>query len=112
MPLVATAMGCITHYIDRKTGIADTRALQASGVPAQATIVSISDSGITLNEDPVVDFVLEVRGQDGGAPYRATTRSPISRLDVPRFQPGATVPVKVDPRNPAHVVLDVYTYKR
>lgn len=40
----------------------------------------------------------------------AHSRRP-SRLDIPRFQPGETVPVRYDPQNPARVALDVYHYK-
>jgi hypothetical protein len=108
--LAAPAAGCITHYIDQKTGIADAKTLHTTGVPAQARIVKISDTGMTINEDPVVDFVLEIRRQDGTT-YQASTRAPISRLDVPRFQPGADVPIRIDPNNPAHVAIDAYTYK-
>jgi hypothetical protein len=108
--LAAPAAGCITHYIDQKVGITDAKALHTTGVPARARIVKISDSGMTINEDPVVDFVLEIR-RDDGSTYQATTRAPISRLDVPRFQPGAEVPIRIDPGNPAHVAIDAYTYK-
>lgn len=107
----ASLTGCLSGWIDRKTGITETRELQAMGEPAEATIQEIVDTGMTLNNDPVVELVLEVR-RTGRAGYRARTRTPISRLDVPRFQPGAVVPVKVDPQNPGRVALDVYTYRR
>jgi len=102
--------GCVSGWIDRRTGITETREVQAMGESAQATIVEIVDTGMTLNNDPVVDFVLDVR-RTGQASCQARTRTPISRLDVPRFHPGAIVPVKVDPRNPNRVALDVYRYR-
>jgi len=109
--LLATSVaGCLSGWIDRKTGITETREVQAMGEPAEATIREIIDTGMTLNNDPVVDLVLDIR-RTGHTNYQARTRTPISRLDVPRFQPGAVVPVKVDPDNPNRVALDVYTYR-
>jgi hypothetical protein len=110
LPLVVLLTGCVSGWIDRRTGITETREVQAMGESAQATIVEIVDTGMTLNNDPVVDLILDVH-RTGQSSYQARTRTPISRLDVPRFQPGAIVPVKVDPRNPNRVALDVYTYR-
>ena len=110
LPLVVLLTGCVSGWIDRRTGITETREVQAMGESAQATILQIVDTGMTLNNDPVVDLLLDVR-RTGQSSYQARTRTPISRLDVPRFQPGAIVPVRVDPRNPNRVALDVYTYR-
>jgi hypothetical protein len=102
------ASGCAAIY--NVAGISQTRELQERGVATEARIVRIWDSGMTLNHDPVVWFELVVQ-PDGQPPYTATTKSPISRLDVPRFQPGARVPVRYDPADPARVSLDVYRFK-
>jgi hypothetical protein len=104
---VATA-GCAA--LEGVTGVAQTRELQRTGVAAQASIVRIRDSGMTLNDDPVVWLDLVVH-PEGRPPYPAATKSPISRLDVPRFQPGAQVPVRYDPADPARVALDVYRFR-
>jgi hypothetical protein len=106
--LVVLATGCAA--VNEMTGISQARELQRTGVAAQALIIRIWDSGMTLNNDPVVWFELTVH-PDGQPPYTATTKSPISRLDVPRFQPGARVPVRYDPADPSRVALDVYTFK-
>jgi hypothetical protein len=105
---IVLAAGCVA--VDNVTGISQARELQQAGVAAQARIIKIWDSGMTLNLDPVVWFELIVY-PDGQPPYTATTKSPISRLDVPRFQPGARVPVRYDPADPARVSLDVYPFK-
>jgi hypothetical protein len=103
---LAFALGC--GMIDRLTGVADARDLHASGVAAEAEVLSLWDTGITVNHDPVIGLRVEVRPVDG-PPYQATiAKSLVSRLDVPRFQPGQVVPVRVDPRNPARVAIDVY----
>ena len=100
--------GCV--IINNMSGITQTRELQKTGQPAQATILKISDSGMTLNDDPVVLFELEVH-PNNGAVFQAKTKCPISRLDIPQFQSGHTVPVRYDPVDHTRVALDVYKYK-
>ena len=81
--------------------------LKASGEPAQATIIRIWDTGSSINDNPVVGFLLEVRPQNQ-SPYQAETKSLIPRISVSQFQPGAIVPVKIDPQNKARVALDIF----
>ena len=78
-----------------------------NGVPAQATILRIWDTGTTLNDNPVVGFLLEVRPQNLPA-YQAESKSMIPRLSISQFQPGAIIPVKIDPQNQARVALDIF----
>ncbi|HEU5100739.1 MAG TPA: hypothetical protein VFU22_17040 [Roseiflexaceae bacterium] len=78
-----------------------------NGTPAQATILRIWDTGTTINDNPVVGFLLEVRPQNLPA-YQAESKSMIPRLSIPQFQPGATVPVKIDPLNQSRVALDIF----
>jgi hypothetical protein len=77
------------------------------GLPAQATILRIWDTGTTINDNPVVGFLLEVHPQNLPT-YQAESKSMIPRLSVPQFQPGATVPVKIGPQNQARVALDIF----
>jgi hypothetical protein len=103
--LLIAAPGCA--IVNRTTGVSQARELQKTGIPAEAKILELWDTGMTLNNDPVVWLVLEVHPKEG-APYRAKTKSPISRLDVPQFQPGAIVPVRYDPKDHQRVSLDGY----
>jgi len=99
--------GCAA--IDRATGESEARLLLQTGVPAWATILRLWDTGITVNDDPVVGLEVEVRPSPPteGAPFRAVIpKSRISRLDVPRVQPGETVAVRYDPNDPSRVALD------
>jgi len=102
-----TAGGCAVA--DRISGVSDAKTLQEIGEPGEAEILKIWDTGITVNNDPVVGFLLEVRPA-GKSIYQAKTKLRISRLDIPRFQPGALVSVRIDPRDRKHVALDVYDY--
>jgi hypothetical protein len=68
--------------------------------------MSLSDTGVTINDNPQVALTLYVQSPMHGA-YQVQTTSIISRLAIPRVQPGQSVPVKIDPQNPQNVVLDI-----
>jgi hypothetical protein len=97
--------------VDRMSGVSEARELQRSGVPASARILEIWDTGITVNDDPVIGMRVEISPEDGPAYSATVPKSLISRLDIPRFQPGATVSVRIDPQDPDRVALDAYSYR-
>ena len=110
-PVAILAMiltGCA--MIDRMSGVADTKRLQEYGVAAQARILEIWDTGITVNQDPVIGIRAEVTRADGSTYTATIPKSLISRLDIPRFQPGSVVDVRIDPQDSSKVALDVYKY--
>lgn len=76
------------------------QAVLKNGRPAMAKIVAITDTGTTINENPVVRFTLEVTPSDG-MPFQAEAEKLISRLQVPSIQPGAMVHVMYDPDSKA-----------
>jgi hypothetical protein len=76
-----------------------TQRLLSSGRVGRAKITAIRDTGTTVNENPQVEFDLAV-SVNGGIPYPAQYRQIVSRLVIGSFQPGATVPVRVDPDDP------------
>ncbi|MBE2317031.1 hypothetical protein DVA67_013700 [Solirubrobacter sp. CPCC 204708] len=78
--------------------------LALHGLPGHATITTLRDTGTSINDNPLVELGLEVT-LDGRAPYAVTHQQVISRLAVGGFQPGATVPVRVDPADPASVMV-------
>jgi hypothetical protein len=92
-------------------GVHDAKALQRSGEPAEAVVLNIWDTGITVNQDPVVGLLVEVRPADRPAYTTKIDKSLISRVHVPQFQPGSRVPVRIDRANPMRVALDVYAYR-
>jgi hypothetical protein len=101
--------GCAV--IDRMSGVAETKRIQEAGVAARARIVEIWDTGITVNDDPVIGIRAEVTRADGTTYTATIPKSLISRLDIPRFQPGAVVDVRIDPQDSSKVALDVYKYR-
>lgn len=78
--------------------------LMAAGRVGTATVSALRDTGTTINDNPVVDLDLQVT-VDGGVPYAVTHRQTISRLAVAGFQPGSTVPVRVDPMDPHSLIV-------
>ncbi len=80
------------------------RRLLATGEEATAKILEISDTGVTVNMNPMVKFLLEVQPKDGKS-FQAHVKTIISRLDVPQFQPGTVVPVVFNPKNRAEVAI-------
>ncbi len=83
------------------------RGVLQNGLPAQAKIVGVQQTGVMLNNQPQILFDLEVQ-PPGGTPYRAQTKAIIPMVNIPQFQPGVEVPVKIHPSDPTQVVMDVY----
>lgn len=79
--------------------------LRASGVKGTAKVVDVRDTGVTVNNNPMVNFDLEVT-LPGQSPFRTHKRAVISRLSVGALMPGATIPVLADPNRPKDIVLD------
>lgn len=84
------------------------RRILRTGRPATAVVKRIGESSqggvITVNDQPYLNLVLEV--DDGvRTPYEVSFDTIIPRYAVPQFQPGAVIPVKVDPNDPEKVAI-------
>lgn len=98
------AAGCSSMMVGLGGGL--TPELERDGIPASAEILEIWDTGWTINDNPVIGMKVRVRPSDR-APYEATIeKTTVSRIAIPQFQPGAVVPVRFDPQNPAVVAVD------
>jgi hypothetical protein len=95
-----------TNHLFREIAAEQERArrLMAEGLVGQATITEVRDTGTLVNQNPVVEFDLQV-AVDGRDPYPVTHRQVVSKLVVGNFAPGAVVPVRVDPGNVAEVMI-------
>jgi hypothetical protein len=82
------------------------------GLPADATILSIAETGMTVSspsagpEAPVYRMMLQVTPPGGGAPYQAEATHAVPRIFAPMILPGANIGVLVDPLSPEHVTPD------
>lgn len=88
-------------------GSAERSRILASGIPAQATILRIWETGMRVNHQPQVGFQLHIHPQQPMQPYVTEATMIISELMIPRIQPGAVVAVKIDPADPRKVALDI-----
>lgn len=79
--------------------------LQKTGLPGKATITSVSDTGVTINNNPQVKLTLDVRNSFGQR-YTTIVRTLVSRINPFVFQPGMEIPIKIDPKNEMNVVID------
>lgn len=84
-----------------------------NGVPSDAFIESITDTGTTITsssvgpEAPVYQLGLQVTPIGGaGTPYQVTVKAAIPRLYIPMVLPGARIGVMVDPLKPTSVSPD------
>jgi len=78
--------------------------LMANGHVGTATVQAIRDTGMTVNDNPSVQLDLLVT-VDGGEPYSVTHTQVVSRIAIGSFQPGATLPVRVDPADPQSLIV-------
>jgi hypothetical protein len=78
--------------------------LMATGRQGTATVTALRDTGMTVNGNPQVELDLDVV-VEGLPVYPVTHRQVISRLAIAGFQPGATVPVRVDPQDPHTLIV-------
>ncbi len=86
-------------------GSAERNRILAGGIPAQATIMRIWETGMRINDAPQVGFQLHVHPQLPMQPYVTESTMVVSQLMIPRIQPGAVVPVKLDPADPRKVAI-------
>ena len=107
--MVAILSSCA--MIDRYTGEDVNQPVRETGVGASAQVLEIWETGVTLNDNPIVGFRLQVTLEDGTR-NEAETRNVVSLIHIPQVQPGATLPVKVDPENRQRVALDLFPERR
>jgi len=101
--------GCVSSLIDSFTGDDVTRDIRANGLSASGRVLKIWETGVRVNDNPVVGFLLEIHAE-GLEPYEAETKALISILWIPQIQPGAVLPVKYDPEEPSKIALDISSF--
>ncbi|MBI9047594.1 MAG: hypothetical protein JEZ06_24125 [Anaerolineaceae bacterium] len=82
-------------------------AILQNGISAQAKIINVRQTGTMVNYQPEIAFTLEVQPPNGPA-YQAQTKAVIPMVNIPQFQPGTEVPVKIHPTDPTKIVLNIY----
>jgi len=85
------------------------RMLRSSGLAADAEIIGIEKTGtnITVGNDEQLGVLLELKiNPQGGKQYIASAEHYVSIIDIPRFQPGCTIQVKINPADIMDVAVD------
>lgn len=86
-------------------GYQEARRLKATGIPGQARITGMRQTGVSLNDQPQVELSLEVStAMQSGYPVTVKEFVPLMLIGV--LGSGAPLPVKVDPMNPENVVIE------
>jgi len=88
-------------------GMGPNRQILQSGVRGQAVIRNVWQTGTYVNYNPQIGMQLEVTPPNG-VPYMAQVMAVVPMVNIPQFQPGVSVPVKIHPTDPSKVELDVY----
>jgi len=74
------------------------------GKPATATIISTSQTGMYINEQPQVLFTVEFEGSRGRM-HQASFKKIVDLLRIPDISPGKTVSILYDPGDPLQIQL-------
>lgn len=88
------------------------QALLANGAPGQARILQLGPTGLTVNDAPEMNLVLEVHPspsptyRGGSPPFMVNTKAFVPIYAMARVQPGAMVPVRFNPQNPSQLAID------
>jgi hypothetical protein len=90
---------------------AEKHALLRSGAFGHARILQLGQTGTYLNNQPQLQLMVEVTPmQQGGYPAAMAFQSSFTQfvpmMAMARVQPGAVVPVRYDPMNPAKMTID------
>ena len=71
--------------------------LEEAGVSAPAQLVSVQDTGVTVNNNPRVKLTLAVSPTDGSPSFQVSAKHTVSRVAVPRA--GDVFTVRYDPED-------------
>lgn len=99
MGFVIAGVMCFVFFIMYRAFIKpsmDYSRLQKNGIQATGTILSISETGTRINNQPLCKIELQVE-LPGKPAYITITKTVISYFQASQFQPGTKVPLFVDP---------------
>ena len=70
-----------------------------TGAKGAGTVISVEDTGMTVNDNPRVKMTFRVEPLDGGPAFDATKKTTVSRVQIPRQ--GDRYPVWYDQEDPS-----------
>jgi len=69
-----------------------------TGSKGAGTVISVQDTGMTVNDNPRVKMTFRIEPLDGSPPFDAEKKTTVSRVEIPRQ--GDRYPVWYDPADP------------
>jgi hypothetical protein len=105
--VMLAGMGFMMYKVFGSTfkSMAGNKAVLQTGVSAPATILSMEDTGVTMNYSPQARLTLQVTPA-GRAPFQAVATTFIGRMQIGMIIPGATVTVRYDPNDISKVAIE------
>ncbi|MFO7584162.1 MAG: hypothetical protein R6W69_05480 [Anaerolineales bacterium] len=86
-------------------GMSANKALLQTGLPAPAVILSVEDTGVTMNDNPQARLTLQV-SPPNRPPFQAVVTMFVGRLQIGMLVPGAPVSVRYDPNDISKVAIE------
>ena len=74
------------------------------GEPAMAIILEMHETGLTVDHNPRIKLLLEIR-HSSMVPYEVELKQNIKKDELKNYQVGRTLQVKVDSRDPKKVAI-------
>ncbi len=75
-----------------------------TGEPAMAIILKVWETGLVVDHNPRLGLLLEIRPSTM-VPYEVAVRHNVKKEELKNYQPGRTLQVKVDVRNPKKIAI-------
>lgn len=75
-----------------------------NGVTAQARVMKVWDTGVSINDNPQVGLLLHITPSMSAA-FDVEAKTIVSRLNAALVQPGITAEIKYDPQNPRRLQI-------
>ena len=102
---VVVALGLAALYLVMGRRAAKAEKLRTTGIPATATILQVEQTGMYVNEQPQMRFVLRVDAE-GREPFEVEKTSVVPFVALGKLSSGQALPVYLDPEDPDDLVLD------
>lgn len=91
--------GIMLYWLYGRRGRKNAEALMETGQQGQATVLSLEDTGVLINNNPRVKIGLEIR-IPGYQPYRIVKTMTLPMIRMSQVQVGSIVNVMADPSEP------------
>jgi hypothetical protein len=90
-----------------RAGAAAKRQLLATGLPGEATVTGLRQTGVSMNRGQYMQIGMQLSiSVQGRPPYAVQHTEFVPMIMVGRLSTGAPLAVKVDPANPQRIAID------